>query len=77
VLVRTTLPLAPPQNVKQATQLIENALTTMGYATRASVSRSLGLSPGNMVFGRDMFLDLPVLSDLLTIRDKRQETRID
>jgi hypothetical protein len=73
VLRTTLLPLAPPQNVEQDTQLIENALATTAYATRASVSRSLGVSPGNMVFGRDMFLDLPVLSDLLTFRDKRQE----
>jgi hypothetical protein len=63
----TALPLTPPQNLEQATQLIENALATTVYSTHAAVSRSLGVSPGNMVFNRDMFIDLPVLADLLTI----------
>jgi transposase InsO family protein len=35
-VLRTTLQLASPQNVEQATQLIENTLATTAYATRAS-----------------------------------------
>eukprot|EP00957_Ditylum_brightwellii_P167045 12717046-Ditylum_brightwellii.AAC.1 len=43
------------------------------HATRCAVSRALGTLPGNMVFQRDMFLNLPVLADLVSIRDRRQE----
>jgi hypothetical protein len=67
-VLSTTLPLTPAQNLEQATQLIKNASATTVYSTRAAVSRSLGVSPSNMVFNHDMFMDLlPVLADLLTI----------
>ena len=53
--------------------MIENALATTVYATRASVSKALNTSPGNLVFHRDMFIDLPLQANLVTIRDHRQE----
>eukprot|EP00957_Ditylum_brightwellii_P144763 11026606-Ditylum_brightwellii.AAC.1 len=59
-------------NMQQAVNAVDDALVTAMHATRCSVSRSLGLSPGNLVFRRDMFMDLPIVVDLLTIRDKRQ-----
>ena len=63
------LPLDQPQNEMQLTQLIENVLATVTYATRASVSRALNTSPGNLVFNRDMFVDVPLISNLAAIRD--------
>eukprot|EP00957_Ditylum_brightwellii_P114594 8738115-Ditylum_brightwellii.AAC.1 len=42
------------------------------HATRCAVSQTLNTSPGALVFGRDMFLELPVIADLITIRDRRQ-----
>ena len=72
-VLRTTKRLNPPQNEQQARQLIEDALATTVYATRASVSSALNTSPGNLVFRRDMFLDLPLHADLVLIRDRRQQ----
>ena len=72
-VLRTTKRLHPPLNEQQARQLVENALAATVYATRASNSRALDTSPGNLVFRRDMFVDLPLFADLVTIRDKRQE----
>ena len=72
-VLRTTLQLKPPKNELEAIQQIEDAIATTVYATRVSVSRSLGTSPGNLVFRRDMFLDLPVIADLVVIRNKRQQ----
>ena len=69
----TTIMLAPPQNLLQAQQLLDDALATTMYATRTSVSRALGTSPGNLVFRRDMFVDLPLQADLVLIRDRRQQ----
>ena len=34
--------------------------------------RTLGLSPGSIVFHRDMILDIPLIVDLERIREKRQ-----
>jgi hypothetical protein len=71
-VLRTLLKTNPPGNIHAAEELIDTALATAMYATRCAVSRSLGISPGAMVFHRDMFLDIPVIADLLTIQAKRQ-----
>eukprot|EP00957_Ditylum_brightwellii_P151305 11521468-Ditylum_brightwellii.AAC.1 len=42
------------------------------HATQCAVSQTLNTSPGVLVFGRDMFLDLQVIAYLITIRDRRQ-----
>jgi hypothetical protein len=48
-------------------------LATTVYATRCSVLRSLGTLPGNLVYHRDMFVDLPLVADLIQIQDCRQQ----
>jgi hypothetical protein len=52
---------------------VEDALATTFYATQCLVSRSLGTSPGNSVYHRDMFVDLPLVANLIQIRDRRQQ----
>ena len=42
------------------------------HVTRCTTSRSLGISPGALVFRRDMFLELPIIADLLQIQQNRQ-----
>jgi hypothetical protein len=42
------------------------------HATRATVHRSLRISPGALIFQRDMFLDIPLIADLITIQARRQ-----
>ena len=71
-VLRTLIHLNPPTNPQQARQIVENALSTTIHAMRCSVSRSLGISPGALVFQRDMFLDLPIIGDLMLIQQKRQ-----
>ena len=61
-----------PHNMEDANQLIDNALATVTHATRCSLSRAMGNTPGEVVFHRDMFVDLPVIVDLLAMQDKRQ-----
>ena len=64
----------PPQDIQQAEQLIDDALSTTVHITRCAVSRALGVSPGALVFQRDMLLDIPIIADLLSIQEKRQIT---
>ena len=59
-------------NEEEVRQVIENCLATAQYATRVQTNRSLGVSPGELVYQRDMFIDLPVVVDIMRIRDKRQ-----
>ena len=56
-----------------ATAVIDYALQVATYAMRTTVHRTLGISPGSLVFQRDMIMDLPFVADLLTLRNKRQE----
>ena len=42
------------------------------HATRCAVSRTLQSSPGALAFHRDMLMDVPIMADLLTLRDHRQ-----
>eukprot|EP00957_Ditylum_brightwellii_P018187 1370688-Ditylum_brightwellii.AAC.1 len=60
------------QNMEQANQAIDNALAAATHATQCAVSRALGISPEALIFQWDMFLNLPIIADLLNIRDKRQ-----
>jgi hypothetical protein len=71
-VLRTLLHAHPPQNALQAGALIDSALATTMHATRASIHRTLRTTPGALVFQRDMFLDVPLIANLQTIRDRRQ-----
>jgi transposase InsO family protein len=71
-ILRTLLREQPPQNVAQAYELIDSALASAQYAVRVSVNRTLGHSPGAIVFHRDMFHPIPLLINYNRLREKRQ-----
>lgn len=71
-VLRTTIVDSPPANLDQANAAIDFALSTTMHVTRCAVSRALGISPGALVFRRDMFLDLPIMVDLVKIQQRRQ-----
>ena len=52
--------------------LIDSALATASHAVRTNISQATGYSPGSVAFHRDMLLDVPLVINLLHIRDKRQ-----
>ena len=61
-----------PTTAQTANDVIDTALATASYASRASLHRTLNISPGALVFHRDMLLNIPLLADLQLIRDNRQ-----
>ena len=61
-----------PLTVEEAESLVDQCLAMAMYATRVQTNRSLGVSPGALVFQRDMFLDIPLIADIVQIRDGRQ-----
>ena len=71
-VLRPTIVNHPPQNVDQATAAIDFALSAAIHTTRCATSRMLGISPGALVFRRDMLLDIPIIADLEQIQQKRQ-----
>ena len=62
----------PPQNVDDAAMLIDTALSTAAYSARAAIHSTLKISPGALVFHRDMVLDIPIIADLHLLQQQRQ-----
>ena len=71
-VLRTLVHENRPRTLKHAQILIDRALSTCLHAVRSNVSQVTGYSPGALAFHRDMFLDVPLIADLLAIRDRRQ-----
>ncbi len=72
-VLRVYLELRPPRVQAEARRLMETAFATAMHATRCAAHASLNnFSPGAVVFNRDMFLDIPLIADLIQIHDMRQ-----
>ena len=56
----------------QAHHLMEHTIASFIHATRVAVNHTMQHTPGENVFQRDMFLDIPVIADLVAIRERRQ-----
>ncbi len=53
--------------------ILDNALATTSHTLRAAILRSLNFnSPGKLVFGRHMFLNVPLQADFMALQQKRQ-----
>ena len=72
--IRTELHADPPANLNDANSIIDRALSSAQYATRCAVHKTFGVSPGAIVFHRDMLLPIPIISDLALLRNKRQNS---
>ena len=71
-MIRTYVRESPPTTVAQAIELIDEVLASVQRAMRASTHSTMKISPGALVFGRDMLLAIPVAADLENIRAGRQ-----
>ena len=58
---------------QQAKQIMDNALATVIHATRCAVNNTMKTSPGALTFCRDMFVNVPIMVDLIAIRNNRQQ----
>ena len=71
-VLRTLIHTEPPGTLADAKTLIDSALATASHAVRTNISQATGYSPGALAFHRDMLVDVPLVIDLLQIRDKRR-----
>ncbi len=60
------------QNIANAAQYVDKALSIAMQAMQAGVHLTLGSSPGNLVFNRDMFLNIPLTADWHAITLRRE-----
>ena len=62
-----------PQTVHQAKAVCDTALATSMHATRCALHQALQhLTPGSFASRRDMFFDLPLLTDIMALQNNRQ-----
>jgi hypothetical protein len=65
--------LDPPQGVGNAKQLVDTAIADAVYATCCTYNSTLKTTPGGLAFGRDMILNIPLVTDLQQPQRRRQE----
>ena len=62
----------PPRNQAESAKIIDTALQTAAYAVRATMHTTMKLSPGAMVFSRDMILNIPIVADFELLKQRKQ-----
>jgi hypothetical protein len=71
-VLRTLLHSEPPQNIEDAKEFVDEALSIAKHAIRAGIHSTLGSSPGSLIFIRDMFLNIPLIASWHAISQKRE-----
>jgi hypothetical protein len=71
-VLRTLLHGNPPQNIASTEQYVGEALSIAMHTMHAGVHSTLGSSPSNLVFNRDMFLNIPLIADWHAITQRRE-----
>jgi hypothetical protein len=64
-VLRALLFNEPPQNIEDAKEFVDEALSIAKHAIRAGIHSTLGSSPGSLIFNRDMFLNIPLIANWL------------
>ena len=57
----------------QARDIIDQALATTMHAMQTIVATTLGSTPGALAFSRNMFLNIPLVSDWQAIVARREQ----
>ena len=71
-VLRTRIHEYPPRTLGDAQAMVDEQLAVASHSIRSNVSTVTGYSPGALAFHRDMFLGVPLVADLLAIREGRQ-----
>ena len=72
-VLRTIVHTRNPKSTHEGRAVIEETLSTAMHACRCACSSSLNYhSPGALAFSRDMFLDIPLIADIIAIKRNRQ-----
>jgi hypothetical protein len=73
-VLRRVVATRNPQSVTDANAVITEVLATAMHATRCAANSGLGgFSPGALAFHRDMYLDIPLLADMVALQANRQD----
>ena len=70
--LRTMLHTYLPNNIDQTNDIMDTCFATAAYASKVAIHHTLNMSPGALVFQRDMILNIPIITDLLHLHERRQ-----
>ncbi len=71
--LRVLASMDPPQGNQTANQLVDTALTTAVFVSQSTLSSALSITPDGIAFGHDMVMNIPLITDLELLRQKRQQ----
>ncbi|KAG7340293.1 integrase core domain containing protein [Nitzschia inconspicua] len=71
--LRVLTTLEPPTGADSARQLVDTAIADAVYAARCTYNSVLKTTPGGLAFGRDMILNIPLITDLQQLQKRRQQ----
>jgi transposase InsO family protein len=70
--LQTMLHTYPPNTIDQTSDIIDTCFATATYASKVGIHHTLNMSPGALVFQRDMILNIPLITDLIHLHERRQ-----
>ena len=59
MLFRSMLHTYPPNNIDQTNDIMDTCFATAAYASKVAIHCTLNISPGTIVFQRDMIQNIP------------------
>ena len=59
-----------PNDENGANQIVGNALATCVHSSRCAVNHTMQISPGALVFQRDMMMSIPLIANLYSIQQR-------
>jgi hypothetical protein len=71
-MLRTTVSTHSPRDVAEAYEIVNSSLASVQYAIHAAIHRTLQISPGALVFQRDMLLPIPIIAHYNNFRNHCQ-----
>lgn len=71
-VLRTLIHGKQLQNINTIHSYIDKALSIAMYTMRAELHHTVGNCPGNLIFNRDMFLNMPLIAGCHAITQKRE-----
>ena len=73
-ILRVMLHINPPNNKNDANHIVvDNALATCVHSSRCAVNHTMQTSPKALVFQRDMIMNIPLIANLYSIQQRRQQ----
>ena len=68
----TMLHMYPPNTIDQTNDIMDTCFATASYASKVAIHHTLNMSPGALVFQKDMILNIPLITDMLQLHDQRK-----